>query len=71
LAYLALPGGGVILEETPMKSSLTPDEIESLLNEAEDAFPDSDFVSSVREWFEDHDFITDNQETALNNIIER
>ncbi len=54
-----------------MKSSLTPDEIDSLINEAEDLFPDSDFVASVREWFENHDFITDKQEDALNNIIDR
>lgn len=54
-----------------MKSSLTPDQIDDLLNEAEDAFPNSDFVSSVRDWFEEHGFITDRQEDALNNIIER
>ena len=53
-----------------MKSELTKQETEALLDEAEDAFPDSDFVQSVRDWFDEHGFITDNQESALNNVIE-
>jgi len=54
-----------------MKSELTKQETEALLDEAEDACPDSDFVQSVREWFDEHGFITDGQESALNNTIER
>jgi len=54
-----------------MKSELTPDEIEALLDAADEVFPDSDFVSSVREWFDEHGFITDAQETGLNNTIEK
>ena len=54
-----------------MKSELTPDEVEALLDNAEDVFPDSDFVSSVRDWFDEHGWITDGQETGLNNTIER
>ena len=54
-----------------MKAELTDDEIENLLAEADDAFPDSDFVASVQEWFEEHGFITERQEDALNKIIER
>lgn len=53
-----------------MKSELTAKETKSLLQSAEDAFPDSDFVFSVWEWFEDHGFITEAQEEALNNIVE-
>ena len=53
-----------------MKSELTADEVEDLLTDAEDAFPDSDFVASVREWFADKGFITDGQESALNKIAE-
>ena len=54
-----------------MKSELTKQETEALLDEAEDAYPDSDFVQSVRDWFDEHGFITDGQESALNNTIER
>ena len=54
-----------------MKSELEQHEIEALLDEAEDAWPDSDFVASVRDWFEEHEFITENQESALNNIAEK
>ncbi len=51
-----------------MKSELTHDEIETLLDEAADEFPDSDFVASVRDFFEERDFITEAQEEALNKI---
>ena len=53
------------------KSLLTPDETEALLDEAQDVLPDSDFIASVRDWFEQHGFITDAQESALNNIVEK
>ena len=53
-----------------MKSELMSDEIETLLDEAEDACPDSDFVQSVRDWFDEKGFITDGQESALINVIE-
>ena len=53
-----------------MKSELTDQEVRDLLQNAEDAFPDSDFVASVSEWFDEHGFITDGQEVALNNIAE-
>ncbi len=53
-----------------MKTELSDDEIISLLAEASDAFPDSDFVESVGEWYEEHGFITEAQEDALNNIVE-
>ena len=52
------------------KSELTPRETEALIREAEDAFPDSDFVASVDEWFSEKGFITENQEAALNKIAE-
>jgi hypothetical protein len=54
-----------------MRSDLTTEETDQLLDDADEAWPDSDFVASVREWFEDKGFITDGQETALNNIINR
>ena len=53
-----------------MKSELTPNEVRELLENAEDAFPDSDFVASVSEWFDEHGFITDGQEVALNKIAD-
>ena len=49
-----------------MSSALTKDEIDDLLSDAEDNFPDSDFVASVKEWFLEHGFITEAQEEALN-----
>jgi len=52
------------------KSELTQKETLELLQEAEDAFPDSDFVASVREWFEENGFITEGQEASLSNIAE-
>jgi len=52
-----------------MKSKLDNEETQDLLQDAEDAFPDSDFVASVQAWFDEHGFITDAQEDALNNII--
>ena len=54
-----------------MKSSLTKERTDDLLGEAEESFPDSDFVSSVSDWFDKHGFITDKQESALERIIER
>lgn len=51
-----------------MKSELTPEETLSLITDAEDEFPDSDFVASVKEWFDDKGFITEAQEEALNKI---
>lgn len=51
-----------------MKSELTNAEVEALLTDAEDEFPDSDFVASVRDFFEDRGFITEAQEEALNKI---
>lgn len=53
-----------------MKAELTKDEVESLLSEAEDSFPTSDFVASVREWFEDKGFITEAQEATLQKIAD-
>ena len=53
-----------------MKSELTDQEVRDLLQNAEDAFPDSDFVASVSEWFDEHGFITDGQEAALNKIAD-
>jgi len=54
-----------------MKSVLTTREIDELLGEAEESFPDSNFVPSVSDWFDKHGFITDKQESALERIIER
>lgn len=54
-----------------MKAELSETEIEKLLDEADEAWPDSDFVASVRDWYEDKGFITDRQEEALNNIAEK
>ena len=53
------------------RSELTEDQTESLIDEAREAFPDSDFVASVREWFDDNGFITEAQEQGLNNTIEK
>jgi len=53
-----------------MKSELTEDETEALLQEADDQYPDSDFVASVQDWFMDKGFITEAQEAALNKIAE-
>jgi hypothetical protein len=47
------------------------DETQELLDAAEDAWPDSDFVASVQEWYDKRGFITEAQEAALENIIER
>ena len=52
------------------RSELTARETEELLDDAESAFPDSDFVSSVRGWFDDHGWITDAQEAALNKVVD-
>ena len=54
-----------------MKSELSEAEIEELLREAQEAWPDSEFVASVKEWYEDKGFISDRQEEALNNIAEK
>jgi len=54
-----------------MKSELTCDQIENLLAEAESAFPESDFVASVTDWFAEHGFITEKQEEALRKIADR
>jgi len=54
-----------------MKSVLTTREIDELLAETEESFPESDFVTSVSNWFDKHGFITDKQERALERIIER
>ena len=53
-----------------MKSTLTDAQIEALLDDAEAEFPTSEFVASVREWFEEHGFITDAQERSLQKIAE-
>ena len=58
-------------EATKVKSELTNDEIGALLDDAESAFPDSEFVTSVRDWFDDKGFITDKQESALENVIDK
>lgn len=47
------------------------DDAEQLLADAEEAFPDSDFVASVRGWYAEHGFLTEKQEEVLNDIIER
>ncbi len=54
-----------------MKSELTENETEDLIRRAEDAYPESDFVASVEEWFLEHGFITEAQEEALNKIADR
>jgi len=54
-----------------MKSTLTPDQTARLLDEAAEAYPESEFVPSVEEWYEEHGFITENQEAALNSIIRK
>ena len=51
-----------------MKSMLTDAQVEALLDDAEAEFPTSTFVESVREWFEEHGFITDAQEQAIQKI---
>lgn len=50
------------------KAELTEDEVADLLEDAEAAFPDSDFVASVREWYEEKGFITLAQADALERI---
>jgi len=52
-----------------MKSEMTKEETEKLLDDADTERPDSDFVASVRDWFEEHGWITDNQESALNDVV--
>lgn len=52
------------------RSELTPKEIGELLDDAESAYPESDFVSSVRDWFDEHGWITEAQEAALNKVAE-
>ena len=54
-----------------MKSELTKEQTKDMLGEAEEAYPGSDFVSSVSEWFDKNSYITDKQEDALARIIER
>jgi len=53
------------------RSELTESQTADLLDRAEDAFPDSDFVASVREWFEERGFITEGQEESLAKIADR
>lgn len=50
---------------------LTESETEALLSEAEDAFPESDYAASVQEWYLEHQYLTEAQKDALNNIIEK
>ena len=54
-----------------MRCNLDTEQTAQLLDDADEAWPDSEFVASVREWFEDKGFITDGQENALNNIVEK
>jgi ribosomal protein S25 len=42
--------------------------VEDLLERAEEAYPESDFVPSVREWYEEKGFITQAQQEALERI---
>jgi hypothetical protein len=53
------------------RSELTTEQTEALIDEAREAFPDSDFVDSVADWYGDNGFITEAQEQGLNNTIER
>lgn len=53
-----------------MKSTLTDAEIDLLIDDAEAEFPTSEYVASVREWHEEHGFITEAQAQALQNIID-
>ena len=56
----------------PASNAVTDqDEIGELLDEAEDAYPSSDFVGSVREWFEEKGWITQRQWDALERIAKR
>ena len=50
---------------------MTTIETSRLLADAEWKFPGSDFVASVRKWFEKKGYITSKQEAALENIIDK
>lgn len=52
-------------------NEMTEAQTEALLDRAEEAFPDSDYVASVREWFNEKGFITEAQEEALAKIADR
>jgi hypothetical protein len=54
-----------------MRSELNDNEIEALLDDAERAAPDNEFVQSVRKWYEENDFITYKQEEALWKFVDR
>lgn len=53
------------------RSDLNEDETQTLIDEATQSYPDSDFIPSVEEWFHDMGFITEAQEEALSKIIEQ
>jgi hypothetical protein len=50
---------------------MTTMETSRLLDNARRAFPNSDFVASVRKWFKAKGYITSKQEAALENIIDK
>lgn len=52
------------------KSTLTDAEIDLLIDDAQLELPNSPFVASVLEWYEEHGFITEAQAQALQNIID-
>ena len=51
------------------RSNSSDEYIERLLGDAAEAFPKSDFVRSVRTWYEANGFITEAQEHGLENIV--
>jgi len=55
----------------PTEADLTSEAIVQILDEARDAFPGSDFVDSVSDWFDAHGFITRQQADALRSIADR
>lgn len=61
----------VPVEPAPEGGEMTTTIIDKALRRAEEAFPDSDYVASVREWFNEKGFITEAQEEALAKIADR
>ena len=53
-----------------MKAEMSKSEALDLLDRAEEANPDSRFVESVRDWFEEHGFITERQAETLEAIVD-
>jgi hypothetical protein len=54
-----------------MRHDVEGSDAEELPEAAESSFPESDFVGSVWDWFDEHGFVTEKQAEALRRIADR